>query len=509
MRVFLFTGISFLIISILLHFYKKEKLSLYTLLTAAFCLFYYSATLFPFLNVWDERFHALVAKNMMHHPLMPTLYNEKIVDADYSTWDRYHIWLHKQPLFMWQIALSFKILGVNEIALRIPSVIISLVLVVAAYRSGKLLGSERTGYFSGVIIATSPYFLQLISGSIELDQNDVSFIGYISLSIWCWLEYQNSGSIRWLILSGVFSGCAVLCKWLVGLLVYLIWGTYAIINYRFNFKKYFSILVSIAVCIVVFLPWQLYTLAKFPEEAGKAFSLNSKHLTEAVDGHSGPLYYHFLQAPHIYGILLSLLILPAIIIFLKQSENKKTAQAFTISILFVYVFFSLVVTKMPSFTAVLILPVTVMIAFLFEKAIAYVNLKLKLQKTELLFSAIIVLMVIIRMNVITLVKNNAFTDNDFFKDYANSQKNNRYTFKHLNLPENAVLFNLPGRHYIEAMFYTGKTAYDFIPTPEQIASLKEKNKVTAVFINQGNEIPDFILNDEAVIKINKKVYQFE
>ncbi len=509
MRIFLFIGIILLFLSLILHFNKKEKISFYTLLSAAFCLFYFSATLFPFLNVWDERFHALVAKNMMDHPLIPTLYNEKLIEADYSTWDRYHIWLHKQPLFMWQIALSFKLFGVNEIALRIPSVVVSMLFVVAAYRSGKILGTERTGFFSGVLIASSPYLMQLISGSIELDQNDVSFIGYISLSIWCWLEYQNSRSKKWLIFIGMFSGFAVLCKWLVGLLVFLIWGVYNVLNYRLDIKKYADLLISVLVCLVTFLPWQIYTLTKFPVESRNALILNSKHLTEAVDGHSGPFYYHFLQAPHIYGLILALVILPSIFIFYKFTIHKKIALAFIISILFVYTFFSFVVTKMPSFTAVLILPVTIMMALLFEKISEFASAKINLKKNTIIPSALILILILLRMNAVSLIKNGTFIENESSVAYANSQKNNKYTFKHLNLPENAVLFNLPGRHYIEAMFYTGKIAYDFVPTPEQMSMLKEKNKIAVVFINQGNEIPDYILKDERVLKINKKVYQFE
>ena len=99
----------FFILSLILHLNRKDKLSILFLGLTAISVFSFSALLDPFLNIWDERFHALVAKNLMNHPLMPTLYDNPVVNMAYDRWDRYHIWLHKQPLFLWQIALSFKL----------------------------------------------------------------------------------------------------------------------------------------------------------------------------------------------------------------------------------------------------------------------------------------------------------------------------------------------------------------------------------------------------------------
>ncbi|MBP7399885.1 MAG: hypothetical protein KA954_09890, partial [Chitinophagales bacterium] len=66
---------------------------------------------FPYLHDWDERFHALVAKNMMTHPFTPMLRANPVLPYDETSWTDGHIWLHKQPLFLWQMALSMKIFG--------------------------------------------------------------------------------------------------------------------------------------------------------------------------------------------------------------------------------------------------------------------------------------------------------------------------------------------------------------------------------------------------------------
>ena len=43
------------------------------------------------LNPWDERFHALVAKNLIADPLKPTLYRSPAVAFDYRDWASNHV----------------------------------------------------------------------------------------------------------------------------------------------------------------------------------------------------------------------------------------------------------------------------------------------------------------------------------------------------------------------------------------------------------------------------------
>ena len=66
------TAIAFLP-SILLWSVGKEKYALYALLLAALVLRLVITSLDPYLNEWDERFHAVVAKNMMQYPLKPMI----------------------------------------------------------------------------------------------------------------------------------------------------------------------------------------------------------------------------------------------------------------------------------------------------------------------------------------------------------------------------------------------------------------------------------------------------
>ena len=66
-------------------------------------------------------FHAVVAQNVLKHPLRPTLVDTPYLPFDTTKWGENHAWLHKPILPFWQIALSFAVLGVNTFALRLPS----------------------------------------------------------------------------------------------------------------------------------------------------------------------------------------------------------------------------------------------------------------------------------------------------------------------------------------------------------------------------------------------------
>src|SRR5688572_19622660 len=75
------------------------------------------------LHPWDERYHALVAKNFIETPLTPRLYHTPVLPYDHRAWTGNYIWMHKPPLALWLQAGSMKMFGVHEFALRLPSVL--------------------------------------------------------------------------------------------------------------------------------------------------------------------------------------------------------------------------------------------------------------------------------------------------------------------------------------------------------------------------------------------------
>ena len=134
----------FIMFSFSWKYFKQEniKMALFLMMSAALVLYFFVAADF-FLHHWDERYHALVAKNMMKHPFKPTLYEYPILPYDYTNWTVNHIWLHKQPLALWTIAASFWIFGVNEIALRLPSIILCVIGIYLVFSIGKYFFNQK------------------------------------------------------------------------------------------------------------------------------------------------------------------------------------------------------------------------------------------------------------------------------------------------------------------------------------------------------------------------------
>ena len=108
----LFLGIITVILSLGLGYFswqamKKGNFKLAVFLLIVFGLIlriYVGSDLY--LHCWDERYHALVAKNLMNHPFFPTLYENPILGYDIENWTGNHIWVHTQPLPLWGFSLS-------------------------------------------------------------------------------------------------------------------------------------------------------------------------------------------------------------------------------------------------------------------------------------------------------------------------------------------------------------------------------------------------------------------
>lgn len=79
----------------------------------------------------------------------------------------------------------------------------------------------------------------------------------------------------------------------------------------------------------------------------------------------------------------------------------------------------------------------------------------------------------------------------------------------MNLPSNTVLFNVKGHHYVEAMFYTGLPAYNFLPSYEDYLDIKNKGRNIAIFNRSNIEIPDYLKNDTTVIFLDEEIQGYE
>ncbi len=502
----LFGAALFFIASIYFHLKDKNGFSIAFLMLAGFLIFMFGAMLDPFLNIWDERFHALAAKNLMNHPLMPTLYDDPIVDMPYDRWDRFHIWIHKQPLFLWMIALSFKLFGINELSLRLPDVVLSTLVIFAIYRMGRLTAGTRVGYLAAVLSISNLYLLELLAGRQVLEHNDLIFTMFITFSFWSLIEYRHSKWRGWIVLIGIFSGFAILTKWLVGLLVYLAWASIKVIEKNFSMRKNFDILISLLITILIALPWQILTMLWYPQEAAISNKFNVLHYKIPLDGHAGDFWFHINMIDDFFGVLAPFLVIPAFIALHKSMKDRNLFWSYNVVIITVILFFSFAATKMPSFTFITAALFALAFAALINSLLNFIEKGFKNHRiAKVIIGFVIFLLVIARFDIEFLQERHTLWRVE--NHYSRTQIHNKKIFQNLNLPPNAVIFNVKGRHYVEAMFYTGLSAYNIIPDSSQVEKLTEKGRVVAIFKTIETKDLTYLQNKNNLIWLNDELMQ--
>lgn len=442
----------------------------------------YYASLDPFLHAWDERFHALVARNMMDRPFTPFLIKNPIVPYDLHAWCCNSIWLHKQPLFLWQMAASMKIFGVSPFAMRIPSAVMGSIMIFFMYRIAFLLTRDKvTGLLSSFLFCFSHYQLELIAGSLGMEHNDVAFSFYILGSIWAFSEYLKVKTWKWAILVGFLAGAAILNKWLTGLLIFLPWGLLALkhVVVKKDFDHFKKLLLSLLVCLAIFLPWQVYILQTFPELAMHEYTYNSKHIWEAVEDHVGTVYFYASRFPEYFGNYLYVLVILGVVYALYRWKDLSKDLNFTLLVCFftIFSFFSfLVKSKLPTYFFI-VAPIGMIYM---SMAITSISRRVKHNGFWLIILPVVIFFSLNPMKSIESRK----------KDTAREGRiHNTKIYKSLSekLPNDVkVVINLNSYENIDLMFFNNDiTAYHWWFDVKHLDSLKAEKVKIAAFKNRG------------------------
>lgn len=148
------------------------------LLLAGFCafLFFYGLGAFGLIGA-DEPRYAQVAREMLaHHEWVTPLLNGAP-------------WLEKPPLYYWQAMLVYSVLGVSDVAARVPCAIDATVLVVAVYLFFRRFRSGIEG--DAALIAASCAGIVGFARAASTDMPLAAAFGIGMLSWWAWRESQE------------------------------------------------------------------------------------------------------------------------------------------------------------------------------------------------------------------------------------------------------------------------------------------------------------------------------
>ena len=486
------------LVSILFYLNGDKKIALLLLIGGGVLLRIHFSLMANYLYDWDERFHALVAKNFSKHWLIPTLIDKPFLPYDPTRWSEAHVWLHKQPLFLWQMALSIKLFGTNILAVRLPSLIMSSIMIPVIYRMGKEVYSERVGFIAAFMLSCYEPVLELNSGLACADHNDMAFLFYITLSIYCWVCFEKKQQAKYLYMMGFFSGMAILNKWLAGLMVFSSFGFYHLffLHDFFTRKTVIDFSKSIVVCLLTFLPWQLYIHYRFPVEANFESSYNSLHFLKALEGHQGDAGYYIDLLKNQYKHL-EIFIALGISISLVMFNRYRIALSLMLTMVLVYIFFSAAGTKMPNFV-IIVAPINIL--FIAFSADAIIGLMRKWVKAGVvlqlgLFTGIFYLMIDpSSINEMHYEKSN-------WRGISRSNKEIRVNqYKKLDkvMTKDVVIVNFAENDNIDCMFYIDNTCYPEISHEQYMLLKRSGHRVYFA----SDTIPEYAKADSTVRTIN-------
>ncbi len=215
-----------------------------------------------FLHRWDEQFHALVAKNLALHPLMPTLYEVPLLPAS-GYWDSTHVWLFHPPFPLWVMALSHAALGSCELALRVPSVLAHAAATVAVYFAGARLFRAQVGWWAALLYGLNGRLIELAGGRAGGDHPDSLFASLFTLAV-ALLVVQADTPKRWRpVLAGALVGCLVLTKWLTGFFALALFG-FLIWRRKQLRARWLELALATLAALAVVVPWEAYALVHYP-----------------------------------------------------------------------------------------------------------------------------------------------------------------------------------------------------------------------------------------------------
>lgn len=446
-----------------------------------------------YLHDWDERYHALVSKNLMDQPLLPLLYKDALLYYDMSDFTNNHVWLSKPPLALWLASISMHLFGVNEIAFRMPSMLLSAFSMLITYKAAKILFNDKVALLAAFFYSVNGMIIELAGGRISSDVVETTFIFFVGLSM-LYLIRAFNGEKRtgtYAFLCGIFTGLAFLSKWHPAMLTLIIFFIILFVARQDKMQKLSAVCMLMSGFLVTAVPWCLYCFLAFPEESAAMFSAVMLPLTHTIQGHDGSVFYYLDQIRIMFGELIYLPLLWFIYKFYKKADKNSLILILWFAIPLLV--FSLSQTKRSNYILISA-PAYFIITACFYYYMKNMNLT-GIRKYLKLVVLILILLLPVRYAVERIKPFKEINIDDAWKvalvkwDERNAGKK--------------VLFGYSDP--IEAMFYTSAIVYSVIPDVDTLINIQ--NRGYDIFLNNHNnnlEVNNYISRGMKIISVPPK-----
>jgi 4-amino-4-deoxy-L-arabinose transferase-like glycosyltransferase len=337
-------------------FYSQKWVQISILLGFCLVLFFLN------LNRWDlwnpdEPRYAQVAKEMVSR----------------GDWILMHyngrIYPDKPPLFFWLIAFSsFLWQGFSSFSVRFPAALFGTLTVLLTFFLGKTLYSTRTGFLSGLILATS-YLFAYLSTRADIDTTLTFFTTASLLCFFQWyrgsqdeaknvrkaeaeVKVEEKAKTRNLLIYGFYIGMALatLAKGPVGFILPLsVSLIYLVVQKDWGGMRRMRLLSGMVLFLAIVLLWYIPALFKGGEDYLQA-TLFKQSIDRFAEGWSKgrPIYYYLYNFP--IDFLPWVFFIPAAMVYGFSREKVEKRKEFVFLFIWfvsIFVFFSLSKGKRP------------------------------------------------------------------------------------------------------------------------------------------------------------------
>jgi 4-amino-4-deoxy-L-arabinose transferase-like glycosyltransferase len=260
---------------------------------------------------------------------------------------------------------------------------------------------------------------------------------------------------------------------LSGLLAFGVFGLWLLQNQPLKYWKH--LLAAVTFSFAFIAPWHLYTYLNYPQVYLREMSYNSLHFWETLESHQHPWHYHLeMWWQNFWPFMLLFALIVGLILRSKPTELPKPKLiALAVGVLFVHLFFGLAQTKLSAYSLIGLIPF-LMLLMLLLKPVEHLPLgRWGLRLTALLC---------------TIGNLSWFIDVDLANKYPYHALRAQY-YRELkqSLPEKVVIFNAERFRFPEAMFYSHRLVYDFLPSEQNLQECAAHGYSPVVIVRDSSQ----------------------
>lgn len=216
----------------------------------------------------DEGRYAEIGREMLvsGHYLVPRL--------------NYILYFEKPPFFYWLTALSLKLFGLNEWAVRLWPILFSIAGCLITYITAHIYYGRKTGLLAAGILGTSLLYFAI--GHLATIDMTVSLLITATLVAFL-LGVQTPIGLKrrgYFYLAAVCAAFAVLTKGLIGFVFpIMIIGLWVLLLNKWKELKTWYLPTTILIALLIAAPWHIYMQIKYPAFLSFILSRNNFHDT--------------------------------------------------------------------------------------------------------------------------------------------------------------------------------------------------------------------------------------